>query len=142
MNVTKDIVEVRLGLRRQKLRILVHVLTPTSTQKYEMSAIANRRVVISKSYCPYSSASKQLLKELFPPEDILIFDLDLLEGGQAIQDYIGVKTGKKTVPQTFINGHYIGGNDDLQEAYKNGTLQRVVEGLPVRASKVHDNGRV
>ncbi|KAI5998276.1 thioredoxin-like protein [Pisolithus albus] len=95
------------------------------------NAIANRRVVIfAKSYCPHSSASKQLLKELFPPEDILIFDLDLLEGGQAIQDYIGVKTGKKTVPQTFINGHYIGGNDDLQEAYRNGTLQRVIQGLP------------
>ncbi|KAI6138505.1 thioredoxin-like protein [Pisolithus tinctorius] len=95
------------------------------------NAIANRRVVIfAKSYCPYCRASKQLLKELFPPDDVLIFDLDLMEGGQAIQDYIAVKTGKKTVPQTFINGHHIGGNDDLQEAYKNGTLQRVIEGLP------------
>lgn len=96
------------------------------------SAIANRRVVIfAKSNCPHSSASKQLLKEQFPPKDILIFDLDLLEGGQTIQDYIGVRTGKKTVPQTFINGHYIGGNDDLQEAYRNGTLQRVIQGFPV-----------
>ncbi|KAI6024347.1 thioredoxin-like protein [Pisolithus marmoratus] len=96
------------------------------------SAITNHRVVIfAKSYCPYCRASKKLLSELFPPEDIVVFDLDIMEGGQAIQDYIAVKTGKKTVPQTFINGHHIGGNDDLQEAYQNGTLQRVIEGLSV-----------
>ncbi|KAI5988847.1 hypothetical protein F5J12DRAFT_728060, partial [Pisolithus orientalis] len=67
------------------------------------NAISNRRVVIfAKSYCPHCRASKQLLKELFPPDDVLIFDLDLMEG-QAIQDYLAVKTGKKTVPQTFIS---------------------------------------
>ncbi|KAI6139977.1 hypothetical protein BKA82DRAFT_4219759 [Pisolithus tinctorius] len=65
------------------------------------NAIANRRVRhFRQELLPVLPRIQTTLKELFPPDDVLIFEC---EGGQAIQDYIAVKTGKKTVPQTFIS---------------------------------------
>ena len=34
--------------------------------------------------------------------------------------------GARTIPQIFIGDHYIGGNDNLQEANKNGELDKLL----------------
>jgi len=38
-----------------------------------------------------------------------------------------VRSQRNTVPQIFINGIHLGGNDDLQNAIRNGALADVLE---------------
>ena len=35
--------------------------------------------------------------------------------------------GARTIPQIFIGGHYIGGNDKLQEANRSGELDKIID---------------
>ena len=35
--------------------------------------------------------------------------------------------GARTIPQIFIEDHYIGGNDNLQKANRSGELDKILE---------------
>ncbi|KAJ5239314.1 hypothetical protein N7468_003933 [Penicillium chermesinum] len=72
----------------------------------------NGVVVFSKSYCPYCSASKQLLRDLGAKFELL--ELDEIEDGNAIQSALQEISNQRTVPNIFINKKHIGGNSDLQ----------------------------
>ena len=49
--------------------------------------------------------------------------------GSAIQDALYRLTGRRTVPNVFINGTSIGGGDDTEHLYHSGKLQELVNGL-------------
>lgn len=68
--------------------------------------------VASKSYCPYCSATKKLLNDVYP--EAYVLELDTMEDGTEIQDALAKLTGQRTVPNVFIKGKHIGGNSDLQ----------------------------
>lgn len=68
--------------------------------------------VASKTYCPYCSATKRLINEVYP--EAYILELDTMEEGSEVQDALTKITGQRTVPNIFINGKHIGGNSDLQ----------------------------
>ncbi|ODQ47959.1 hypothetical protein PICMEDRAFT_32504 [Pichia membranifaciens NRRL Y-2026] len=72
--------------------------------------------VASKTYCPYCSATKKLINEIYP--EAYILELDTMEEGSEIQDALAKITGQRTVPNVFINGKHIGGNSDLQSLGK------------------------
>ncbi|CAI7575878.1 unnamed protein product [Penicillium bialowiezense] len=72
----------------------------------------NAVVVFSKSYCPYCSSSKKLLKGL--DAKFTVLELDKEDDGSAIQDALAEISGQRTVPNIFINQKHIGGNSDLQ----------------------------
>lgn len=80
-------------------------------------------VIFSKTYCGYSQTLKNLLKseyEINPPPTIV--ELDKHKNGRQLQDYIGTKTGRKTVPNLFINGVSRGGSDDIKKLHEEGKL--------------------
>lgn len=63
--------------------------------------------LFSKAGCPYCVRAKQLLtKKGYEYEEILI------EGQVSMSSVIAI-TGRRTVPQIFIEGQHIGGSDDL-----------------------------
>lgn len=72
----------------------------------------NAVAVFSKSYCPYCSATKSLLRSY--DANVYTIELDQESNGSAIQDALHELTGQKTVPNIFINRKHIGGNSDLQ----------------------------
>jgi len=39
---------------------------------------------------------------------------------------INLKTGRNTVPQIYINDHYVGGFDDLSAADRSGELSEII----------------
>lgn len=63
----------------------------------------------STGACPYCVAAETLLKKR-GITDIQKIRVD--QSAQALEDMIQ-KTGRKTVPQIFINEQYVGGFDDL-----------------------------
>jgi glutaredoxin 3 len=83
---------------------------------------ANDVVVFSKSYCPYCKKTKELFNDL--KVDATIFELNEMDDGADIQDALLDLTGQRTVPNVFIKGEHIGGNDACQAAAKAGSLQK------------------
>ncbi|KAK6924833.1 Glutaredoxin [Dillenia turbinata] len=77
-------------------------------------------VACSKSCCGFCQRVKQLLSELGATYQAI--ELDLQSDGNEIQSTLQKKTGKKTVPQVFIGGKFVGGCDDVFEMYKSGSL--------------------
>ncbi|KAM5531335.1 hypothetical protein V8D89_014980 [Ganoderma adspersum] len=77
----------------------------------ENSISENKIVVFSKTWCPYCKRAKNLLTSKFPEAQTKILELDELQEGDAIQDYLREKTGQRTVPNVFINQKHVGGCD-------------------------------
>lgn len=88
--------------------------------------IANEHVfVASKSYCPYCKRAKQILKDA-GVTDAKIIELDEMDEGPSIQEYLQSITGQRTVPNIFINGKHIGGCDDLTSLQQSGKLKSLL----------------
>lgn len=77
-------------------------------------------VIYTKNYCPYCARAKHLLtRKGFAFEEIdVTFDP---EGQQEMIE----RSGRRTVPQVFVDGVHLGGSDDLAEADINGELDHL-----------------
>ena len=54
--------------------------------------------------------------------DAKVHELNQMDDGADIQDALLEMTGQKTVPNVFIKGEHLGGNDDTQKAAKEGKI--------------------
>lgn len=97
-------------------------LQMSSAEDFAKKEISNNKVVVfSKSYCPYCTATKGLFEDL--GVDATVYELNEMNNGQAIQDALLKMTGQRTVPNVFINGQHIGGNDRTQALNSSGKLK-------------------
>ncbi|KAG4098407.1 glutaredoxin-1 [Neocallimastix lanati (nom. inval.)] len=97
-----------------------------SIKKLVNNLIQNENVIVfSKTYCPYCAQTKKLFKKLKCP--IKIVELDTIKNGNAVQNCLYEISHQKTVPNTFIKGKHIGGNDKLQLLHKKGELLPLIE---------------
>jgi len=83
-------------------------------------------LVVSKSGCNACKKAKQLLNQLAVTSGVApsVFEIDSygLLCMKAIMKHLSAKTGVKTVPQIWINGSFVGGNDDIQQLHREGQL--------------------
>ena len=86
----------------------------------------NKVVMYSKSYCPFCNQCKGLFEQKGIYDGAEIIELDLVEGGAEIQEALLSITGQRTVPNVFIGGVHLGGNDDTQKAAKSGKLDELL----------------
>ncbi|XP_064288800.1 thioredoxin reductase 3 [Passer domesticus] len=87
--------------------------------------IASHRVMIfSKSYCPYCNKVKELFRSL--RVEYYALELDVTDDGASIQQVLAELTNQRTVPNVFVNGTHIGGCDATFQAYKDGSLQKLL----------------
>lgn len=82
-------------------------------------------VVFSKTYCPYCKATKQLFEKM--GVDAEVIELDLMSNGDAMQAALTEFSGQRTVPNVFINGKHLGGNDATQAAKRSGKLEEMLK---------------
>ena len=97
----------------------------STTEDMIKSEIASNDVTIfSKSYCPFCTKTKSTFAEL--GIQAKIFELDEMDNGSDIQAKLLDMTGQRTVPNVFVKGEWIGGNDDTQAAKQSGKLQELL----------------
>ena len=86
-------------------------------------------VIFSKSYCPYCRAAKILFRDTIGISEnkLKIHELDELPNGPAIQATLKEWTGQATVPNIFVRGHHVGGNDAVQQAHQEGRLAALLQ---------------
>ncbi|KAK9820243.1 hypothetical protein WJX72_007897 [[Myrmecia] bisecta] len=89
-------------------------------------------IVYSKSYCPYCAEVKGLFKSL--KVDAKIVELDDIVEGDEIQDALHDITRRRTVPQVFIQGKFVGGCDDTIAEYNSGDLRKRFEAAGISSS--------
>lgn len=97
--------------------------TPADFVKNEIAS--NDVVVFSKTYCPYCTATKGLLQDMSIKAKVIELD-DVPNGGQ-IQAALLDLSGQRTVPNVFVKGNHLGGNDDTQAAARTGKLQEMLK---------------
>jgi glutaredoxin 3 len=69
------------------------------------------------SYCPYCTQAKALLKK----RNIAFEEIDVTHD-EAKRAWLVQASGRRTVPQIFINGESIGGSDELHALDRKGEL--------------------
>lgn len=93
--------------------------------------IANNPVMIfSKGYCPFCMDTKDTLRKAGVKAEIV--EMDQVKNGAGLHNALKRLVKRGTVPQTFIAGKHIGGNDDLQNLKRSGKLAAMLNeaGVP------------
>jgi glutaredoxin 3 len=81
-------------------------------------------VIFSKSTCPFCTRSKALFRKM--GARFKTFELDKMKNGKDIQATLQHMTGQSTVPNIFVDGKHLGGNDVAQRKAANGSLKRLL----------------
>ena len=59
--------------------------------------------------------------------DAKIIELNELENGPEVQSALLDISGQRTVPNVFVKGKHLGGNDDTQAAARSGKLEEMLK---------------
>jgi glutaredoxin 3 len=78
-------------------------------------------VIYSTKVCPYCEQAKQLLRQ----KNVAYTEF-LVDTSPEKRDEMIAKSGRRSVPQIFINDQHIGGCDDLYAANKSGKLDKLL----------------
>jgi glutaredoxin 3 len=78
--------------------------------------------IYSGSPCSHCESAKALLKS----KNISFEELDVWQDPSKAKEMLQRTNGARTIPQIFIEDHYIGGNDQLQEANRSGKLDKLL----------------
>ncbi|XP_040572958.1 glutaredoxin-1 [Lepeophtheirus salmonis] len=100
-------------------------------KSYVEGQIKSKKVfVISKTYCPFATKAKDVLKKYdISPENIEILEIDGSEFCEEIQDYMKSLTGARTVPRVFIGGECIGGGSETESLHKSKKLEPMLKNV-------------
>jgi len=96
-----------------------------SIESFFNDLIRKHKVVIfSKTTCPFCAKVKDLFNSL--NESYASLDLDEIDRGAEIRDFLFEKTGQKTVPNVYVNGIHLGGCDSTYSAHSEGRLVKIL----------------
>lgn len=80
-------------------------------------------MMYSTESCPYCTRARELLES----KNIAYTDIRIDQHPEKRDEMIN-KSNRRTVPQIFINGHSIGGCDDLYALNQTGQLDKLLRG--------------
>ena len=79
--------------------------------------------IYTKHTCPYCFAAKAMLKE----KNVAYIEYEISDDPDRRSEMIA-RANRKTVPQIFIDGHHVGGYDDLAALDAAGKLDALLAG--------------
>ncbi|MGH7773891.1 MAG: glutaredoxin 3 [Candidatus Binatia bacterium] len=80
-----------------------------------------RVIIYTKDYCPFCSRAKALLRS----KNVDFEEIDVTHDG-LLQEEVQRSSGRRSVPQVFIDGESVGGFDDLRELDASGELDQLL----------------
>ena len=85
--------------------------------------------IYTTDFCPYCNRTKSMLESKG-----LEFEEVNIHGSRAIRDEIEQLTGRRDVPQIFIDDQHIGDDDDLAELVHSGQLE---DNIPTERNNIN-----
>ena len=79
--------------------------------------------VYSGDPCPHCAAAKALLKS----KNVEYEEFDIWKDATKAKEMLQKTNGARTIPQIFIGDTYVGGNDQLQAANRDGKLDELLK---------------
>ena len=79
--------------------------------------------IYTKSWCPFCHRAKRLLDR----KGVAYREIDVTTDAVRELEMV-IRSNQLTVPQIFIDGHHLGGSDDLLDADRSGRLDRLLSG--------------
>ena len=73
--------------------------------------------------CPFCAAAKALLVS----KNAEYEEIDIWKDPAKAKEMLQKTNGARTIPQIFIGDHHVGGNDQLQEANRDGKLDELLK---------------
>eukprot|EP00592_Proboscia_alata_P017542 CAMPEP_0194392742 /NCGR_PEP_ID=MMETSP0174-20130528/122912_1 /TAXON_ID=216777 /ORGANISM="Proboscia alata, Strain PI-D3" /LENGTH=149 /DNA_ID=CAMNT_0039188349 /DNA_START=74 /DNA_END=523 /DNA_ORIENTATION=+ len=111
--------------RMSSTRSVSTTLNMSTPMEFAKSEIASSKVVVfSKPTCPFCTQTKEMLGS--KSIEFKLIELTELDNGPEVQDALLEISGQRTVPNVFINGEHLGGNDVVQKAGKSGKLDELL----------------
>jgi len=89
--------------------------------------------IYSKDWCPYCKKAKALFKS----KGLDYTEIDITSNLERQEEMIR-RSGRRTVPQIFVNGEAVGGYDDLAILNDKGALDQLLGVTGVEIKKVYD----
>ncbi len=77
--------------------------------------------IYTKSWCPYCEGAKSFLQQKGLP--YVEFDVT---SDPALEAEMRHRSNRRSVPQIFVDGHLLGGFDDLRAAERDGGLETLL----------------
>jgi monothiol glutaredoxin len=99
-------------------------LSPEEVQERVDETIADNEVVLFMKgtalmpQCGYSRKALGLIQQ--HRDDVAT--VNVLEALDSYRDALSAHSGRETVPQTFVDGEFVGGSDILEQLRENGDL--------------------
>lgn len=78
-------------------------------------------IVYTKDYCPFCRHAKALLRS----KNVEFEETDITHD-ERLQEEIRQRSGRRTVPQVFIDGRPVGGFEELRQLDATGELDRLL----------------
>ncbi|MBX9858418.1 MAG: glutaredoxin 3 [Sphingomonas sp.] len=78
--------------------------------------------IYTKAFCPYCARALRLLDS----KGAAVEEYDISMGGPKRAEMLARAPGAATVPQIFIDGHHVGGSDDLAALDRAGELDSLL----------------
>ena len=97
-----------------------------ASKKLAQMLSANPIVLLSKTTCPYCIRLKATLAGYPEAAEMLVVELNQEADGAALQAAAANVSGQRTVPQLFVRGKSLGGNDDCQRLHSQGVLAKAL----------------
>lgn len=101
-------------------------LSPEEVQEVADDAIESEEVVLFMKgdarmpQCGYSKKAVTLLQQYRGADGVAT--VDALQNLEAFREVLNEHSGWETIPQTFVDGEFIGGSDILEELHERGDL--------------------
>jgi glutaredoxin 3 len=78
--------------------------------------------VYTTTYCPYCVRAKTLLAK----KRVAFEEIDVTDDAEMREKLIEMSSGRRTVPEIFINGRLVGGYDELAAIERTGELDALL----------------
>ncbi|KDO26206.1 hypothetical protein SPRG_08568 [Saprolegnia parasitica CBS 223.65] len=100
------------------------------THAFVKATLASHGVtVFSKTYCPYCTQAKSVLTSVGAPYHVI--ELDVVPNGDEILQALIELTGRRTVPNVFVQDVTIGGGSDVAQLQRDGKLVPLLQNAGV-----------
>lgn len=84
--------------------------------------MSKKVLIYTKAVCPYCVKAKQLLKN----KNVEFTEVDISTDQLMLEEMLAKSSGRKTVPQIFIDDFHVGGCDDLYALNEKGDLDKIL----------------
>lgn len=103
-----------------------YILGETVNEFVNREINSDKVVIFSKTVCFFSYLAKLQFEKLNHPFKAI--EVDVRADADLIINVLFEMTGRTSLPRVFVNGKFIGGGQEVERMYEDGSLEKLLRG--------------